>query len=229
MPIPQLTDQPPAPRRLLRDVVYDKMFAAILDGTLEFGERLNDDQLVAWLGVSRTPVREAIAKLADQALVDIEANRYTRVVDPTFHEFVDTIDVGYGVWAMVCERALPKLSTAGRDEVVRLLDARAAAFAAGQPEDVMGLVRANEIFLEAAASPSLARLWANNAPRLALLAQRPVVSGVFDYAPALAFTGELRDAVREGDAARAAEAIRLQPGRLQGWFDAVREAGVYRS
>ena len=229
MPIPKLTDQPPAPRRLLRDVVYDKMFAAILDGTLEFGERLNDDELVAWLGVSRTPVREAIAKLADQALVDIEANRYTRVVDPTHDEFVDTIDVGYGVWAMVAERALPKLSTAERDEVVRLLEGRAAAFASSQPEDVMGLVRANGIFLEAVGSPSLARLWANNAPRLALLAQRPVVKGVFDFAPARTFTEELRDAVRDGDGPRAAQAIRLQPGRLQGWFDAVREAGIYRA
>jgi DNA-binding GntR family transcriptional regulator len=229
MPIPQLTDQPPAPRRLLRDVVYDKMFAAILDGTLQFGERLNDDQLVAWLGVSRTPVREAIAKLADQALVDIEANRYTRVVDPTHDEFVDTIDIGYGVWAMVCERAVPKLSTAARDEVVPLLEARAAAFASNEPEDVTGLVRTNNIFLEAAGSPSLARLWANNAPRVALLAQRPVMNGVFEFAPARTFTEELRDAVRDADGPRAAEAVRLQPGRLQGWFDAVREAGIYRS
>ncbi|WP_209559394.1 GntR family transcriptional regulator [Frigoribacterium sp. PvP032] len=229
MPIPQLTDQPPAPRRLLRDVVYDKMFAAIIDGTLEFGERLNDEQLVAWLGVSRTPVREAIAKLADQALVDIEANRYTRIVDPTYDEFVDTIDVGYGVWAMVVERAVPKLSDAQRAEVVRLLDARAKAFAAGEADDVTTLVRVNELFLEAARSSSLARLWSNNAPRLALLAQRPIFSGVVHHDEARAFNEALRDAVRDGDAAAAAESIRLQPGRLQGWFDAVREAGIYRA
>ena len=229
MPIPQLTDQPPAPRRLLRDVVYDKMFAAIIDGTLEFGERLNDEQLVAWLGVSRTPVREAIAKLADQALVDIEANRYTRIVDPSHVEFVDTIDVGYAVWSLLVERAVPKLSDAQRAEVVRLLDARAKAFAAGENEDVMGLVRINDVFLEAADSSSLSRLWSNNSPRLALLARRPIFNGIFDYAPALAFTEALRDAVRDDDAAAAAEAVRLQPGRLQEWFDAVREAGVYRA
>jgi DNA-binding GntR family transcriptional regulator len=229
MPIPQLTDQPPAPRRLLRDVVYDKMFAAIIDGTLEFGERLNDEQLVAWLGVSRTPVREAIAKLADQALVDVEANRYTRIVDPTHEDFIDTIDVGYAVWSLVMERGLPKLSDAERDEVVRLLDARAAAFGAGEAEDILKLMRVNDLLLEKAGSPSLSRLWANNAPRLAMLAQRPVVNGVFDHAQALAFTEVLRDAVRDGDTAAAAEAVRLQPGRLQGWFDAVREAGIYRA
>ena len=229
MPIPKTTDQPQAPRRLLRDVVYDKMFAAIIDGTLEFGERLNDDQLVAWLGVSRTPVREAIAKLAEQALVDIEANRYTRIVDPSFDEFVDTMDVGYAVWSLLLERAVPKLTSAQRDEIVRLLDARADAFAAEKDEDVSGIVRMNAILLEAAASPSLVRLWASGGPRLLLLSRRPVANAVFDHAQARAFTVELRDAVRDGDADAAAAAVRLQPSRLQGWFDAVREAGVYRA
>ena len=81
MPIPSGPDNP-APRRLLRDVVFDKMLDAIQDGTLQPGERLNDDELVTWLGVSRTPIREAIAKLVDYGLVEMEANRYTRVVQP---------------------------------------------------------------------------------------------------------------------------------------------------
>jgi len=78
MPIPTATADS-GPRRLLRDVVFEKMLAAIVDGTLEPGERLNDDELVKWLGVSRTPVREAIAQLHTYGLVEIEANRYTRV------------------------------------------------------------------------------------------------------------------------------------------------------
>ena len=78
MPIPTATPEA-GPRRLLRDVVFEKMLAAIVDGTLEPGERLNDDQLVKWLGVSRTPVREAIAQLHTYGLVEIEANRFTRV------------------------------------------------------------------------------------------------------------------------------------------------------
>jgi biotin operon repressor len=78
MPIP-VSDTTEAPRRLLRDVVYDKMLAAIVDGTLEPGERLNDDALCSWLGVSRTPVREAITQLHGIGLVEIEANRFTKV------------------------------------------------------------------------------------------------------------------------------------------------------
>ena len=78
MPIPA-SDPNTAPRRLLRDVVFERMRAAIVDGTLEPVERLNDDQLVKWLGVSRTPVREAIAQLQTYGLVEIEANRFTKV------------------------------------------------------------------------------------------------------------------------------------------------------
>lgn len=78
MPIPKPVDAAPA-RTLLRDVVYAKMLDAIQDGTLEPGERLNDDQLTAWLGVSRTPVREAIARLESEGLVEMAANRYTRI------------------------------------------------------------------------------------------------------------------------------------------------------
>jgi DNA-binding GntR family transcriptional regulator len=78
MPIPTAAPDT-APRRLLRDIVFEKMLAAIVDGTLEPGERLNDDELVKWLGVSRTPVREAIAQLHTYGLVEIEANRFTRV------------------------------------------------------------------------------------------------------------------------------------------------------
>jgi len=78
MPVPS-PDTTTGPRRLLRDVVFEKLLAAIVDGTLEPGERLNDDELCKWLGVSRTPVREAIAQLNTYGLVEIEANRYTRV------------------------------------------------------------------------------------------------------------------------------------------------------
>ncbi|MBT1631540.1 GntR family transcriptional regulator [Curtobacterium flaccumfaciens] len=78
MPVPKSpTSQ--GPRRLLRDVVYEQMLEAIENGTLVAGERLNDEELTSWLGVSRTPVREAIARLESEGLVEMAANRYTRV------------------------------------------------------------------------------------------------------------------------------------------------------
>jgi DNA-binding GntR family transcriptional regulator len=78
MPLP-VNDTQPVERQLLRDVVYTRLYNGIIDGTLEPGETLLDEKLTAWLGVSRTPVREALMKLADIGLVEMAPNRYTRV------------------------------------------------------------------------------------------------------------------------------------------------------
>ncbi|MBU4464711.1 MAG: GntR family transcriptional regulator [Actinobacteria bacterium] len=69
-------------RSSLRDVSRDRLKAAILDGTFEPGERLHDAELMEWLGVSRTPLREAINDLVRMGLVETEAQRFTRVVSP---------------------------------------------------------------------------------------------------------------------------------------------------
>ena len=53
----------------LRDVVFNTLRQAILKGELEPGERLMEIQLAQKLGVSRTPIREAIRKLELEGLV----------------------------------------------------------------------------------------------------------------------------------------------------------------
>lgn len=66
----------------LSDEVYARVGAAILDGTLAPGERLRDVDLAIQLGVSRTPVREALQRLERFGLVEIAVGRYTRVSVP---------------------------------------------------------------------------------------------------------------------------------------------------
>lgn len=77
-----MSDGGAAGRRSLSDDVFGVLRDAVLDGTLEPGERLHDDELVAWLGVSRTPIRSALDRLCDAGLVELSANRYTRVREP---------------------------------------------------------------------------------------------------------------------------------------------------
>src|SRR5882757_9496900 len=66
-------------RSLLRDDAYRALRNAIVDGTLAPGERLNDAELVSWLGVSRTPIREALARLELSGLVQTRPGRFTMV------------------------------------------------------------------------------------------------------------------------------------------------------
>jgi DNA-binding GntR family transcriptional regulator len=132
MPIPQ-TEETTGPRRLLRDVVFDKMLAAIVDGTLEPGERLNDDQLVKWLGVSRTPVREAIAQLHSYGLVEIEANRYTRVAERDESVYAEASQLLEGLHDLGAKLAADKLDASSRKALSKSLTAASKQIKAHDP------------------------------------------------------------------------------------------------
>ena len=59
----------------LRDIVFQKLREAIVTGQLKPGERLMEIKLANMMGVSRTPVREAIRKLQTEGLVIMNARR----------------------------------------------------------------------------------------------------------------------------------------------------------
>src|SRR5690606_4173809 len=82
MPITQ--QDPGVDRTLLRDDVYRRLRDAIVDGTFLPGEQLKDGDLAAWLGVSRTPVREALLRLGASGRVVAKPGRSTTVsaIDP---------------------------------------------------------------------------------------------------------------------------------------------------
>lgn len=63
----------------MRDEVYDKLLHWIMEGVLRPGEKIVDKDLAEHMGVSRTPVREALRRLEDKDLVESSANRWTRV------------------------------------------------------------------------------------------------------------------------------------------------------
>lgn len=66
-------------RSLARDEAYGKLRDWIVDATLRPGEILRDQEIAQSLGVSRTPVREALRRLEDEGFVETALNRWTRV------------------------------------------------------------------------------------------------------------------------------------------------------
>jgi len=76
---------------LLKQLAFDRLREAILDGQLHPGERLFDADLQSWLGVSRTPLRQAIEQLALVGLLEVRPNRYTKVAARTAGEAVDAL------------------------------------------------------------------------------------------------------------------------------------------
>ena len=77
----------------LRDVVFNTLRQAILRGELKPGERLMEIQLANKLGVSRTPIREAIRKLELEGLVLMIPRKGAEVAEITEKNLRDVLEV----------------------------------------------------------------------------------------------------------------------------------------
>jgi len=77
----------------LRDVIFDTLREAIIVGELKPGERLMEVQLAERMGVSRTPVREAIRKLELEGLVEMLPRKGAHVADLSVKDIMDVLEV----------------------------------------------------------------------------------------------------------------------------------------
>jgi DNA-binding GntR family transcriptional regulator len=74
-------DGPPLAVASVVDLAYAAIRERILSGALSRGARVHQEDLAMALGVSRTPVREALRRLAAEGLVEMHTNRGARVAD----------------------------------------------------------------------------------------------------------------------------------------------------
>lgn len=139
MPVPRST--PGVDRSLLRDDVYGRLRDAIVDGTFLPGEQLKDAELAEWLGVSRTPIREALLRLGNSGLVVAVPGRSTTVshIDPKAVQ--DARDVIGAMHAVAVHQVTGRL---GEAELRRMRDANRAFARAVSSGDVDAALRADE-------------------------------------------------------------------------------------
>jgi DNA-binding GntR family transcriptional regulator len=155
---------------LLREDAYRVIRNAIVDGTLAPGERLNDVALAQWLGVSRTPLREAIARLEQAGLVMTKPGRYTMVSPLDVRAARGAQSVTAAMHELAVREALPDLSTAELD-AMRAANARFAdALRVGDPD---AAITADDEFHGVLVTAS-----ANNAVRTVLEQFTPVLRRV---------------------------------------------------
>ena len=77
----------------LRDIVFENLRTAILEGELKAGKRLMEVQLAEQLGVSRTPIREAIRKLELEGLVVMLPRKGAYVANMSFKDLIDVLEI----------------------------------------------------------------------------------------------------------------------------------------
>lgn len=94
----------------LRDVVFNTLRQAILKGELKPGERLMEIQLAGRLGVSRTPVREAIRKLELEGLVVMVPRKGAEVSSITEKSLRDVLEVRKALEELAAELACQRMT-----------------------------------------------------------------------------------------------------------------------
>jgi DNA-binding GntR family transcriptional regulator len=149
MPVPRA----PVPLRptLLRDSVHDRLRDAIVDGTLAPGEVVRDTELATWLGVSRTPVREALLRLGETGLVRSAPGRSTVVAEIDLAEVREAHAVVVAMHRLAVTEAVARLT----DDDVELMRAANRRFAAAiEAHDTEAALTADDDFHRVAVEAS---------------------------------------------------------------------------
>ena len=104
----------------LRDVVFNALRRAILKGDLKPGERLMEIALAEKLGVSRTPIREAIRKLELEGLVVMTPRKGAKVASITERDLNDVLEVRKGMEELAIKLACQRITTDQMDQLERV-------------------------------------------------------------------------------------------------------------
>ena len=105
----------------LRDVVFNTLREAILKGELQPGERLMELQLASKLGVSRTPIREAIRMLEQEGLAVTVPRKGAEVARMTLKDMEDVLEIREALDELAAQIACERISS---EQMNRLMDTK---------------------------------------------------------------------------------------------------------
>jgi DNA-binding GntR family transcriptional regulator len=118
----------------------------ILAGRIPAGARIAEADVARQLSVSRTPVREALSRLAAEGLVELSPNRGARVTSRTAAELREIFEVRLRLEPYAVGQAVPLLTAAQLGELSALARAMLAAGRPGGPQDLAAIVGLNRQF-----------------------------------------------------------------------------------
>jgi DNA-binding GntR family transcriptional regulator len=202
MPVPSS----PAPLRptLLRDSVHDRLRDAIVEGTLAPGEVVRDTELATWLGVSRTPVREALLRLGETGLVRSAPGRSTVVAEIDLAEVREAHSVVVAMHRLAVAEAVGRLT---HDDVERMRAANRRFAGALHAHDTDAALAADDDFhrvaVEVSGNRALATVLDQFGPVVRRLERRRFASHAGEQSVEL--HDRLVEACADGDAGAAAD------------------------
>jgi DNA-binding GntR family transcriptional regulator len=129
----------PLRRAQLSDEVAGHLRAAIMSGTLRPGTFIRLDETAAELGVSVTPVREALLKLRGEGMVQLEPHRGHVVLPLTRQDIEDIFWLQATIARELATAATDVISDAEIEELDRISNAMAAAVGSGDAEAIAAI------------------------------------------------------------------------------------------
>ena len=106
-------------RTFVREEAYQLLRDWIVEGKLEPGQKLRDKELADQLGVSRTPIREALLRLEDDGLIKTKANSSTVVSPIDFQHAWHLYSIVWSLEQLALEQAFPLLASAHIDLMIQ--------------------------------------------------------------------------------------------------------------
>jgi len=133
----------------MREEVYNTLLSWIMEGELRPGEKLLDKELAENMGVSRTPVREALRRLEDKELVESSANRWTRVSEVSIKEPETIYPIIWTLEELAVSQAMEHLTAADFKKMEQANNALGNALGSEDPVKAsMADIRFHGVFIE---------------------------------------------------------------------------------
>ena len=146
----------------LRDVVFQTLRGAILKGDLKPGERLMELQLASKLGVSRTPIREAIRMLEQEGLAVTIPRKGAEVAKMTEKDMEDVLEIRLSLEGLAVRLSCEKITPAALQELKVAMENFEEKTRSGQfVEMAKADVKFHEILYKASNNPKLQQLLNN--------------------------------------------------------------------
>ncbi len=191
----------------LRDTVYKELKEAILRGDIVSGERLMEIPLATRLGVSRTPVREAIRRLEKEQLVVIIPGKGARVAGISDKEAMDALEVRLMIETMAAKLAAKNIT---KEQIEQLRDINIKIKNAADGGDIAGISELDNIFhrtISEASGNSILFTVARFLEGQVLRYRIEYIKRISDYNSMLSEHDAVIEAIQSGDGDRAADII----------------------
>ncbi|WP_027893784.1 MULTISPECIES: GntR family transcriptional regulator [Calidithermus] len=153
----------------VREAAYLHLREAILGGTLLPGTRISEPGLAESLGISRTPVREALQRLSQEGLVELSPNKGARVRVITPQEVREVYEVRALLEAEGARLAAQRASEAELEALAQRLEALDRIPAEQYPEQMRVDFEFHSLLMEASHNRTLARVYQDLRSGLALV------------------------------------------------------------